>query len=66
MKSLLFKGTSETGDLSAAIEVAIAAAKTKFQTDHIAWKLDKVAGVHGGKNKQNMIEVYIIAHQHKE
>ncbi len=57
MKEHNFKGISQNGDLSEAINVAIVKAKEALTTDHILWELDKVSGSNGGFIHENIIEV---------
>lgn len=61
MKEHNFKGISQNGDLSEAINDAIIRAKESLTTDHILWELDKVTGSNGGFIHENIIEVSINA-----
>lgn len=59
MKAKIFKGISKNGDLTEAIDDAIAKAKKALMTDHIIWKLETVNGRNGGFVLENIIEVSI-------
>ena len=56
MKGNNFKGLSQNGDLSEAINNAILKAKEALTTDHILWELEKVGGKNGGFIHENIIE----------
>ena len=56
-----FAGTSDAGDLTEALTVAIQAAKQEMRTDFVTWMLESVKGESGGFSDVNRLTVTIVA-----
>lgn len=56
-----FSGTSNKGDFSEALRLAIQAAKDGLSTELVVWTLLVVSGENGGIRPQNDLTVEILA-----
>lgn len=59
--SMKVKGTSQTGDITEALENAVENAKDALRSEFVAWRLDAIEGKYGGFVGAKDLEVTIVA-----